>query len=91
MHGTVAASAKGDHLGEDRKPEHMFRGSEQQNLAIFGHPALYGDKVGDGRDGDHDLMCHNLGKKYLILRSVLSKLTKLPFLFSYIIPCIIIA
>ena len=64
MHGTLAASATSESMGDDRKPEHLFRGGDHQGLAglvTFGHPALYGDK-GEGRDGDGDHMCHPLGK-----------------------------
>ena len=64
MHGTVAASAKCEGMGDDRKPEHLFRGSDPQSLAelvTFGHPSLYGEK-GEGREGDQDHMCHSLGK-----------------------------
>ena len=64
MHGTVPASAKCEGMGDDRKPEHLFRGSDPQSLAglvTFGHPALHGEK-GEGREGDH--MCHSLGKTF---------------------------
>ena len=64
MHGTVPASAKTRGMGEDRKPENLFRGSDPQSLAglvTFGHPALYGEKV-EGREGEQDHMCHSLGK-----------------------------
>ena len=66
MHGTVTASATSESMmGEDRKPEHLFRGADHQALAglvTFGHPGLYGDK-GEGRDGDADHLCHPLGRK----------------------------
>ena len=65
MHGTVATSATSDSMGDDRKPEHLFRGGDHHQglagLVTFGHPGLYGDK-GEVRDGDGDHLCHPLGK-----------------------------
>ena len=58
MHGPVPASANTESMGDDRKPEHLFRSGDP--LVTFGHPALYGDK-GDGRDVDQDHF-HSLGK-----------------------------
>ena len=64
MHGKVVAPAKSEGMGDDRKSDHLFRGSDPQSLAglvTFGHPALYGER-GAGREGDQDHMSHSLGK-----------------------------
>ena len=67
MHGTVVAPAKSEGMGDDRKPEHLFRWSDSQSqagLVTFGHQSLYGEKR-EGREGDQDHMCHSLGKRVL--------------------------